>query len=54
MCNALKFGINSCITKFVKVTEEGFSLDNAQIPAGKNRLTMLAEDEKQRVAEGGS
>ena len=48
---ALKLDITSRITKFVKVTPTGFSLDNAQIPVGKHRLTMRIEDEKQRVAE---
>jgi hypothetical protein len=48
---ALKFDIISRITKFVKVTPVGFSLDNAQIPVGKHRLTMQIQDEKQRVAE---
>lgn len=51
MYGALKFDITSRITKFVKVTPSGFSLDNAQIPAGKHRLTMQVQDEKQRVAE---
>jgi hypothetical protein len=48
---ALKFDITSRITKFVKVTPVGFSLDNAQIPVGKHRLTLQIQDEKQRVAE---
>ena len=51
MYGALKFDITSRITKFVKVTATGFSLDNAQIPAGKHRLTLQVQDEKQRVAE---
>jgi hypothetical protein len=51
MYGALKFDITSRITKFVKVTPTGFSLDNAQIPVGKHRLTMQVQDEKQRVAE---
>ena len=51
MYGALKFDITSRITKFVKVTPTGFSLDNAQIPSGKHRLTMQVQDEKQRVAE---
>jgi hypothetical protein len=51
MYGALKFDITSRITKFVKVTPAGFSLDNAQIPAGKHRLTLQIQDEKQRVAE---
>lgn len=48
---AFKIDITSRITKFVKVTPEGFSLENAQIPVGKHRLTMQVQDEKQRVAE---
>lgn len=51
MYGALKFDITSRITKFVKVTPTGFSLDNAQIPVGKHRLTLQVQDEKQRVAE---
>lgn len=51
MYGALKFDITNRITKFVKVTPTGFSLDNAQIPVGKHRLTMQVQDEKQRVAE---
>ena len=48
---ALKFDITSRITKFVKVTPAGFSLENAQIPVGKHRLTLQVQDDKQRVAE---
>ena len=48
---ALRLDITNRITKFVKVTPSGFSLDNAQIPVGKHRLTMQVQDEKQRVAE---
>ena len=51
MYGALKIDITSRITKFVKVTKDGFSLENAQIPVGKHRLTMQVMDEKQRVAE---
>jgi hypothetical protein len=47
----LRFDITNRITKFVKVTAAGFSLDNAQIPVGKHRLTMQVQDDKQRVAE---
>ena len=46
-----KIDITSRITKFVKVTKEGFALESAQIPAGKHRMTMQVMDEKQRVAE---
>ncbi len=48
---ALKVDITSRITRFVKVTTDGFSLDNAQIPAGKHRLRLQVQDEKQRLAE---
>ena len=48
---ALKFDITGRITKFVTVTREGFSLDNANIPVGKHRLTLQVQDSKQRVAE---
>lgn len=51
MYGTFKVDITSRITKYVKVTKEGFSLENAQIPAGKHRLTMQVQDEKQRVAE---
>ncbi len=48
---ALRFDITGRITKFVKVTTTGFSLENAQIPVGKHRLTLQVQDEKQRMAE---
>ena len=48
---ALKLDITSRITKFVKVSEQGFSLENAQIPVGKHRLTLQIQDDKQRLAE---
>ncbi len=48
---AFKIDITSRITKFIKVTKEGFNLENAQIPVGKHRLTMQVQDEKQRSAE---
>jgi hypothetical protein len=51
MYGAMKFDITNRITKFVKVTPTGFSLENAQIPVGKHRLTLQVQDEKQRVAE---
>lgn len=51
MYGAFKIDITSRITKFVKVTKDGFNLENAQIPPGKHRLTMQVMDEKQRVAE---
>ena len=48
---AFKIDITSRITKFVKVSKDGFSLENAQIPVGKHRLTMQVQDEKLRLAE---
>lgn len=48
---AFKIDITNRITKYVKVTPEGFTLENAQIPLGKHRLTLQVQDEKQRVAE---
>lgn len=51
MYGALKIDITSRITKFVKVTKEGFSLENAQIPSGKHRLTLQVQDELKRTAE---
>lgn len=51
MYGAFKIDITSRITKYVKVNKDGFSLENAQIPVGKHRLTLQVQDEKQRVAE---
>lgn len=51
MYGAFKVDITGRITKFVKVTKDGFSLENAQIPVGKHRLTLSVLDEKQRAAE---
>ena len=48
---SFKIDITSRITKFVKVTKEGFSMENANIPAGKHRLTLQVQDERQRLAE---
>ena len=48
---ALKIDITSRITRFVKVTKEGFSLENAQIPSGKHRVSLQVQDEEQRLAE---
>lgn len=48
---ALKLDITSRITKFIKVTSNGFVLDKAQIPPGKHRLTLQVQDSKQRTAE---
>jgi hypothetical protein len=35
----------------VKIGKEGFTLENAQIPTGRHRLTVQIQDIKQRVAE---
>lgn len=51
MYGSLKLDITSRITKYVKITTEGFSLDNALIPQGKHRLILQVQDVKQRVAE---
>lgn len=51
MYGALKFDITSRIRKFVDITPAGFSLGSAQIPAGKHKLTLQVQDEKQRFAE---
>lgn len=51
MYGALRVDITQRITKYVQITPAGFSLDNAQIPVGKHRLTLQVKDEKQRVAE---
>ena len=48
---ALKVDITERITKFVKVDANGFSFDNARIPPGKHKLTLVVQDEKQRTAE---
>ena len=48
---ALKVDITERITKYVQVTPEGFTLEQAKIPVGKHRLTLHVADEKQRVAE---
>ena len=48
---AMKFDITGRLAKFVKVTPEGFTLDNAKIPAGKHRLTLQIQDEKERIGE---
>ena len=51
MYGALKFDITNRITKYVKVTKDGFTLENAQSPSGKHRLTLQVQDERQRLAE---
>ena len=46
-----KIDITNRITKFVKITKDGFTMENANIPAGKHRLTLQVQDERQRLAE---
>ncbi len=48
---ALKIDITARLTGHVKVTPEGFVLDQAKIPKGRHRLTLQIQDNKQRVAE---
>lgn len=48
---ALKLDITSRITKYVKVTAEGFTMDDARIPPGKHRLVLQIQDSKQRTVE---
>lgn len=48
---ALHLDITGRITRFVTVTSEGFTLENAQIPVGKHRLILQVSDDKQRMAE---
>jgi hypothetical protein len=48
---AFKIDITERITRRVTVTRDGFALDNAQIPAGKHRLTLQVADDRQRLAE---
>jgi hypothetical protein len=48
---AMKFDITNRLAKLVKVTPEGFTLDNAKIPPGKHRLTLQIADEKERIGE---
>ena len=33
------------------MTKDGFAMDNAQISAGKHRLTLQVQDELKRMAE---
>lgn len=51
MYGALKIDITSRLTGYTRVTPEGFTLDQANIPAGRHRLTLQVMDEKQRLAE---
>jgi hypothetical protein len=46
-----KLDITDRITKHVKVGRDGFSFDQAKIPAGKHRLILQIQDEKKRLAE---
>ena len=51
MYGALKIDITSRVVRFITVTKDGFTLDQAQLPAGKHRLTLQVQDSRQRVAE---
>ena len=51
MYGALKIDITSLVVRFITVTKDGFTLDQAQLPAGKHRLTLQVQDSRQRVAE---
>ena len=48
---AFKLDITDRIAKYVTVRPDGFTLDAANIPKGKHRLTLQVKDEKQRIAE---
>ena len=48
---ALKVDITERITRVVPVTPEGFTLDQAQMPPGKHKLTLQVWDARQRLAE---
>jgi hypothetical protein len=48
---ALKLDITNRIARYVKIGKEGFTLENAQIPTGRHRLTVQIQDVKQRLAE---
>lgn len=47
----LKFDITSRLAQYTRISEEGFKLENANIPKGKHRLTLQIQDTKQRLAE---
>ena len=51
MYGALKVDITQRVTRMVAVTKDGFTLEQAQFPPGKHRLTMQVQDGRQRVAE---
>ena len=51
MYGALKVDITQRVTRMVTVTKDGFTLDQAQFPSGKHRLTLQVQDSRQRVAE---
>ena len=51
MYGTFKFDITGRVTKLVKVTKDGFSIEAAEIPPGRHRLILHVQDEKMRVAE---
>ncbi len=51
MYGALKIDITQRLTGLVKITKDGFTLDSANIPPGRHRLTLQVMDEKLRLAE---
>jgi hypothetical protein len=48
---AERVDITERITKSAKVGPEGFTIEQAQFPPGKHRLTFQVQDERNRVAE---
>lgn len=48
---ALRLDITGRLSKYLNLTPTGFTLENAQIPAGKHRLLVQIQDAKQRLAE---
>ena len=48
---SFRVDITQRVAKFVQPSAEGFSVDKAQVPAGRHRIFLQVNDEKQRVAE---
>jgi len=48
---ALKLDITSRVARFVQPTPTGFTLDKVQIPAGRHKVVLQVQDERQRLAE---
>lgn len=48
---ALRLDITDRIRKYAQPSAEGISIDKANIPPGKHRITVQVADDKQRVAE---